>query len=262
VDLHPSTSGFDRAADVYDRARPDYPPAAVDRLLEALGAGPGATVVDVAAGTGKLTRALVARGLRVIAVEPVAGMRDVLAATTPGAEVLDGVAEDLPVADASADAITVAQAFHWFANDAALGEFARVLRPGARLAIVWNTRDLTQPLHRALHDLILPYRRDEPRHDSGGWEAAFRADGPFTLLEHWEHPNVQELSRDGLVERALRRASSPRCRRPSATRWPRACARSCPPSPSAWRTRASCSSTGRAPRDRRPDRPPAARGRR
>jgi hypothetical protein len=68
---------------------------------------------------------------------------------------------------------------------------------------VWNTRDLTQPLHRALHDLILPYRRDEPRHDSGGWEAAFRADGPFTLLEHWEHPNVQELSRDGLVERAL-----------------------------------------------------------
>jgi SAM-dependent methyltransferase len=117
--------------------------------------------------------------------------------------VLDGVAEDLPVADDSADAITVAQAFHWFANDAALAEFARVLRPGARLAIVWNTRDLTQPLHRALHDLILPYRRDEPRHDSGGWEAAFRAEGPFTLLEHWEHPNVQELSRDGLVERAL-----------------------------------------------------------
>jgi SAM-dependent methyltransferase len=203
VDLHPSTSGFDRAADVYDRARPEYPPPVIDRLLGALGVGPGATVVDVAAGTGKLTRALVARGLRVIAVEPVAGMRDVLAATTPGAEVLDGVAEDLPVADASADAITVAQAFHWFANDAALGEFARVLRPGARLAIVWNTRDLTQPLHRALHDLILPYRRDEPRHDSGGWEAAFRADGPFTLLEHWEHPNVQELSRDGLVERAL-----------------------------------------------------------
>jgi hypothetical protein len=64
-------------------------------------------------------------------------------------------------------------------------------------------RDLSQPLHRALHELILPYRRDEPRHNSGDWEAAFRADRPFALPEHWERPNVQELSRDGLVERAL-----------------------------------------------------------
>jgi SAM-dependent methyltransferase len=127
----------------------------------------------------------------------------VLAATTPGAEVLDGVAERLPVADASADAVTVAQAFHWFANDAALAEFARVLRPEGRVAIVWNTRDLTQPLHRALHELLLPYRRDEPRHYAGDWESAFRTDGPFRLLEHWERPHVQELSREGLVERAL-----------------------------------------------------------
>ena len=84
VDLHPSTSGFGRAADVYDRARPEYPAPVVDRLLDALRLAPGATIVDVAAGTGKLTRPLVARGMKVIAVEPVAGMRDVLASTHPG----------------------------------------------------------------------------------------------------------------------------------------------------------------------------------
>jgi SAM-dependent methyltransferase len=203
VALHPSTAGFDRGAGVYDRARPGYPAPVVDRLVEALGIGPGATVADVAAGTGKLTRPLLARGFAVIAVEPIAGMRQVLAATTPGAEVRDGVAERLGLDDASVDAVTVAQAFHWFANDAALEEFRRVLRPGGRLAIVWNTRDLTQPLHRALHELLIPYRADEPRHYAGDWEAAFRADGPFVQVLHWERPHVQELSREGLVERAL-----------------------------------------------------------
>jgi ubiquinone/menaquinone biosynthesis C-methylase UbiE len=203
VTLHPSTSGFDRAADVYDRARPGYPDALVDRLLVASGTGPGATVADVAAGTGKLTRRLAARGLRVIAVEPVAGMRAVLAATTPGVEVLDGVAEALPLGDASVDGVTVAQGFHWFANDDALAELRRVLRPGGRLALVWNTRDLDEPLQAALHGVLSPYRRDEPRHGSGSWEAAFRADGPFVLREHSEQRWVQEVSRELLVERAL-----------------------------------------------------------
>ncbi len=203
MQLHPSTSGFGRSAGVYDRARPEYGPPVVDRLIEALEIGPGATVVDVAAGTGKLTRPLLARGLSVTAVEPVAGMREILATTTPGADVRDGVAERLPVPAAAADAVTVAQAFHWFASDAVLDEFARVLRPGGRLAIVWNTRDLTQPLHAALHELLVRYRSDEPRRDAGDWEAAFHADAPFSQVLHWSDEHVQELSREGLVERAL-----------------------------------------------------------
>jgi SAM-dependent methyltransferase len=203
VDLHPATTGFDRAADVYDRARPEYPDPVVDRLVAELGVGAGATVVDIGAGTGKLTRPLLARGLRVIAVEPVAGMRATLAATTPGADVRDGTAERLPLGDATADAITVAQAFHWFATAEALTEFRRVLRPGARLAIVWNTRDLSQPLHRALHETLAPYRTDEPRHYHGDWAAVFGENAPFRLVAHVEHPHVQELSREGLVERAL-----------------------------------------------------------
>ena len=201
--LHPSTAGFDRAADVYDRARPDYPEELVDRLLEELGVAAGATIADVAAGTGKLTRPLVARGLHVIAVEPVAGMRRLLATTTPDAEVRDGVAEALPLGDASVDGVTVAQGFHWFANDTTLGELRRVLRPGARLALVWNTRDLGEPLQRALHEVLSAYRRDEPRHGTGGWQAAFRDDGPFALRAHWVRPWVQQVSREGVVERAL-----------------------------------------------------------
>jgi SAM-dependent methyltransferase len=117
--------------------------------------------------------------------------------------VRDGTAERLPLGDATADAITAAQAFHWFATATALAEFRRVLRPGGRLAIVWNTRDLTQPLHRALHETLAPYRTDEPRHYHGDWEAAFGGDAPFRLVTHAEHPHVQELSREGLVERAL-----------------------------------------------------------
>lgn len=100
--------GFARSADAYERGRPGYPDDAVDRLVAAL---PGPHVVDLAAGTGKLTRALVARDLDVVAVEPVAEMR---AAIGVPARVLDGTAEAIPLPDASADALTVAQAFHWF----------------------------------------------------------------------------------------------------------------------------------------------------
>jgi SAM-dependent methyltransferase len=198
VDLHPSVSGFDRAADVYDRARPDYPPPIVDRLVAELGLAPGATVADVGAGTGKLTRPLLARGLHVIAVEPVAGMRALL---PEEADVRSGTGEALPLPDDAVDAIVAGQAFHWFANDAALAEFVRVLRPGGRFGLVWNTRDLSQPLQRAVHDVQQPYRRDEPRQER--WEDAFGPGAPFRRMLHVEHPWVQPLTREGLVERAL-----------------------------------------------------------
>ena len=123
--------GFDRAAGAYERGRASYPAAAVEAILETTGAAPGRTLLELGAGTGKLTRELVASGARVIALEPVAGMREVLARTAPGAELLDAVAEAIPLADASIDAVVAAQSFHWFDPEAAAAEVARVLRPGA-----------------------------------------------------------------------------------------------------------------------------------
>lgn len=128
---------FGAAADVYERARPSYPDDAIDWLLPE-----GArTVLDLGAGTGKLTRALATRGLDVVAVEPIAEMRASLAWAAPEARVLDGTAEAIPLEDDSVDAITVAQAWHWVDPERATAEAARVLRPGGTLALIWNRRD-------------------------------------------------------------------------------------------------------------------------
>jgi SAM-dependent methyltransferase len=136
----PATS-FALVADAYERARPGYPEEAVRWLV---GDTP-CDVVDVGAGTGKLTRSLVALGHRVTAIEPLPEMLELLIAAAPGAFDLLGSAEVIPLPDASADVVTSAQAFHWFDHAVALPEIARVLRPNGRLALVWNTRDDREP---------------------------------------------------------------------------------------------------------------------
>jgi SAM-dependent methyltransferase len=130
-------ASFGAVATAYDRARPSYPDEAVDWLLPA-----GARrVLDLGAGTGKLTRGLRDRGLEVIAVEPSAGMREQLARVLPDVTILDGPAEQIPVADHAVDAVLVAQAWHWVDKARAVPEAARVLVPGGRLGLLWNIRD-------------------------------------------------------------------------------------------------------------------------
>ncbi len=124
-----AAEGVGRAADAYERGRPAYPVPAVAWLAEALGVAPGTVVVDLGAGTGKLTRMLAAYGATLVAVEPVAAMRAKLAASMPGMRALEGTAESMPLPDGSADAVTVGQAFHWFDGERALAEIHRVLRP-------------------------------------------------------------------------------------------------------------------------------------
>jgi ubiquinone/menaquinone biosynthesis C-methylase UbiE len=159
--LHPTAEqGFGRAAAQYERARPGYPQAALEHLARRLGLGPGRTVIDLAAGTGKLTRPLLAGGSEVIAVEPVAAMR---AALPREATVFDGTAEHIPLAAGAADAVTVGQAFHWFDGDAALAEIHRVLRHGGALALIWNRR-LDDPVNRAIDALLAPHRPGAPTH--------------------------------------------------------------------------------------------------
>jgi SAM-dependent methyltransferase len=202
VNVHPSARAFGRAADVYDRVRPGYPQAAIDWLREVLGLGPGRTVVDLAAGTGKLTVPLLTTGARVIAVEPAAGMLAVLRRAGPAAEAVYGVAEEIPLPAGSADALVVAQAFHWFNHDAALAEIHRVLRPGGVLALVWNRRDLTAPAHVVLERALSPWKGDTPRHRDGDWRGSLERTRLFVLLAELELPNDQELAPGGLVERA------------------------------------------------------------
>ena len=109
-----AAEGFQQGAEAYEASRPSYPPDAVAHILEVTGLGPGRRVLDLAAGTGKLTRLLVPSGADVVAVEPVAAMRETLTRALPDVEALDGTAEAIPLGDASVDAVTVAQAFHWF----------------------------------------------------------------------------------------------------------------------------------------------------
>jgi ubiquinone/menaquinone biosynthesis C-methylase UbiE len=197
--LHPAASGgFARAATQYERGRPGYPAAAVEFLAARLGLGPGRTVVDLAAGTGKLTRPLLATGAEVVAVEPVAEMR---AALPTGARALDGTAEAIPLTTASADAVTVAQAFHWFDGDAALAEIHRVLRRSGALALVWNRRRMDDPLNRAMEELIAPYRGHTPALRTNAWRAAFERTELFGPFEERAFPNEQSLDADGLAAR-------------------------------------------------------------
>ncbi len=138
-----SRSGQDRSlsfgaeAAAYERGRPSYPPEAIDWLL----ASDASKVLDLGAGTGKLTTRLVERGLDVVAVDPIPEMLELLSSSLPDTPALLGTAEEIPLPDDSVDTVLVAQAWHWFDPERAVKEVARVLRPGGRLGLVWNTRD-------------------------------------------------------------------------------------------------------------------------
>jgi len=152
MSLHPLATEFAGLADVYERGRPEYPGAVVERLCAELGLQPGARVLDLAAGTGKLTRALVAGGLEVSAVEPLGPLRDVLVATVGAGRVHEGVAEAIPFADGTFAAVTVADAFHWFDQGPALAEIRRVLRPGGGLALISSMPELSPELVALIND--------------------------------------------------------------------------------------------------------------
>jgi ubiquinone/menaquinone biosynthesis C-methylase UbiE len=160
-------------------------------------------VLDVGAGTGKLTRALVPSGARVIAVEPVAEMRAVLQRNVPGAEVLDAQAERIPLPDASVDAVVCGQAFHWFDGAAALQEFHRLLCPDRRLGLIWNRRDRDQPLQAEIDDIIQPHRQGAPAYPSRQWARAFEASPWFARAEEAEFSFEQALDMAAFLDRVM-----------------------------------------------------------
>ena len=197
--IHDMATAFSGAATVYEQTRPGYPPEVRAWLDEHVGLGAGRRVLDLAAGTGKLTRELLATGASVIAVEPVEGMRRTLAATLPGTAVVAGVARALPFGAGSVDALTVAQAMHWFATPEAFTEMHRVMRRGSCLAVVWNRRDLSDPLQAALHRIMAPWRGDTPSGTSGEWRR---------VLEHTEAGVALFVSKPSCTFRGARSSTS------------------------------------------------------
>jgi SAM-dependent methyltransferase len=195
-----AAKAWGESAELYERARPGYPPEAIDFLHE-LGLGPDSDVLDLAAGTGKLTRALIAAGARVTAVEPLFAMRQMLQQRLPEATVMEGTAERIPAEDGSMDLVTVAQAFHWFDAAPAMREIARVLGPGGGLAAIWNVRDESVEWMAMISELIDAPRSEAPSHVSEDWRKPFDAEGsPFEPLHIETFKHRQEVSRPDAVD--------------------------------------------------------------
>lgn len=190
---------FDRVAVEYERTRPSYPAGVLDVVPVEV----GATVLDLGAGTGKLTRVLTARYRRVFAVEPLDGMRGILEEVVPAAESSSGSAESIPLPDAAVDAVFAAQAFHWFANDKAVTEIARVLRPGGVLCLIWNEPDDERPSplpeeYRAYFEGL----HNAAFGDAPPWQDVI-ARGPFGEVHEGAVTHDHVLDRAGVLDNAL-----------------------------------------------------------
>lgn len=190
---------FARVAEEYERGRPGYPREAIEWLL-----GPQPLeVLDLGAGTGKLTSALLDAGHRVIAVEPLDEMRAILTATLPGARSLAGSAEQLPLADASVDAVTVGSAFHWFDERAALIEIARVLRSPGLLGLLGNAFDVSTPWVGRVREILGPPAIERPGH----WPAVEDLRERFATVDDREFAHAQRIDRAALRDLASSRSS-------------------------------------------------------
>lgn len=184
------------------RGRPGYREEAIRFLASEQGVGKESTLLDVGAGTGKLIGLLASLGGRVIAVEPVEGMRRILTAAHPDLEIHDATAESLPLDDGEVDAIFCGQSFHWFRTEEAAQEFHRVLKEGSGLALIWNYRDASVPWVKALDAMAEKYRRP-PVADSDppAWLPQLEATGLFAPLSRREFPHGHPLDLSGLVAR-------------------------------------------------------------
>ncbi len=195
-------TGFSQASEYYQASRPGYPHELMTFMLNTLGLTPDAHVVDVGAGTGKLTALLAQAGFNVTAIEPIAAMRSQLKQLLPLARVLDGTAEAMPLQDAMADVVIAAQAFHWFDGPAALEEIFRVLKPGGTLILVWNIRDNRVPWVAGYENLLRPYQGNTPSYHTGHWKDAF-TNKAWNTLQQKTILHSQPVTVQSLIQRAL-----------------------------------------------------------
>jgi SAM-dependent methyltransferase len=195
-----AAEGFSAGAGSYERARPAYPPESVAHLAARLRIAPSSRVIDVGAGTGKLTALLAPTGAELYALEPVEQMRARFEAG-PSARIVAAAAETIPFADATFDAVVAAQAFHWFDGPRALAEIHRVLRRGGGLGLVWNARDLSCGWVEALSRIVDAHGDAIRRHETEEWRSPFVGRIDFSALEQEEFPNVQEVDEAQVLDR-------------------------------------------------------------
>ncbi|MBD1553794.1 class I SAM-dependent methyltransferase [Pseudomonas typographi] len=192
LSLPPLFAGFGAAAQAYDKGRPDYPNEIDGWLRQTLQVKPPRTVVlDLGSGTGKFTQRLLGAHADVIAVEPELHMREKFSRRCPEVRLLEGQAEAIPLPAASVDVVVCAQSFHLFANPEALTEIHRVLKPGGRLGLVWNLRDIQVDWVAQLAAIVQRYAGDYPRYYSGEWRTVLgrHYTGKYAPLveKHWHH---------------------------------------------------------------------------
>ncbi len=197
--------GFESGSDLYEAARPGYSPEVVSFLVAELGLGPDSAVLDLAAGTGKMTRQLVRFSPRCVAVEPSPSMRAVFSETVPEVPMVAGTAEAVPVASGRLDAVVVAQAFHWFDDPANVAEIARTLRPDGGLALVWNERDERDPL---IAELVRVSKWDvcQPYPVGKDFSATIDASGRFGPVTRRQFRFVQHVDRARFVDQVATRS--------------------------------------------------------
>jgi len=199
-----AASGFASVAEAYERGRPSYPVEAIERVLADLALTDASRVLDLAAGTGQLSRLLHTRVGAVVAVEPVQAMRTKLAATMPDVTVLDGTAEAIPLGDRDVHAVVVGEAFHWFQTAAATKEIARVLTDGGGIALLWNSPTWTlddTPWLAAFRRIVAHHRQAAGSYPAGDgtWRIAFERTRLFQALEHVQVAHAQVLDPVGFV---------------------------------------------------------------
>jgi SAM-dependent methyltransferase len=178
TELHPLVAGFSDA-EAYERGRVGYPESVTEAIAQALALAPGAAALDLGAGTGKLSRALLAAGFDTVAVEPLASMQEVLSGAIGADRVREGVAEAIPLPDRSVDAVTSADSFHWFDERRAVPEIRRVLRTGGGVAILRAEPQLVAPWSQELWELLIGYRGEHPAFGERPAAAALEEDAAF-----------------------------------------------------------------------------------
>jgi len=188
-------AGFETGSDIYERARPGYPSEAVELLIGTAGLSADSLILDLAAGTGRLTRQLHQRGLRCLAAEPSPAMRQVFARVLPEVPMVAATGEQVPLAAETVDAVLVAQAFHWFDAPVALAEIDRILQPGGWLGLIWNERDESDPM---VADLVRISKWDQC--------APYPVGTDFGAVQRTKLPFVQQLDLEAFVEQVASRS--------------------------------------------------------